>query len=181
MQSLLADKEIPAEWCCLGLASAVAHCHRVGLVHRDIKPENILLEEDLTPILCDFSRALFAPEPMFARFSGTKAYAAPEAKRGQCCTANDVWSLGILFYCIVEALFPFDSDDESAEGNGEVSPLLEYQSCRWVRPFERVLQGTLPAVFARDPDSRPAARALLEALRQNANPLRTHACPSANP
>ena len=63
MQSLLADKEIPAEWCCLGLASAVAHCHRVGLVHRDIKPENILLEEDLTPILCDFSRALFAPEP----------------------------------------------------------------------------------------------------------------------
>ena len=166
MRSLLADTKIPAEWCCLGLASAVAHCHRVGLVHRDIKPENVLLEDDMTPILCDFSRALFAPEPMFARFSGTKAYAAPEAKRGHCCMANDIWSLGVVFFCIVETLFPFDSDEEGAEGTDETPPQLEYQSGRWDSPFEQHLQGTLPAIFSNQPDSRPCARSLLQTLRQ---------------
>lgn len=30
------------------LASAVAHCHNLGIVHRDIKPANVLLSHDLT-------------------------------------------------------------------------------------------------------------------------------------
>lgn len=169
MRCLLAQREVPAHWCCLGLASAVAHCHRVGLVHRDIKPENVLLDSDFSPVLCDFSRALFAPEPMFARFGGTKAYAAPEARMGRCCTANDVWSMAVVFFCSIEMLFPFDSDDEGGENEepGKRLPAdrLEFHSARWNGAFERLLRTQLPSCFCVDPDRRPTARDVLEALR----------------
>lgn len=168
---LAAEGPVPAARCCLGLASAVAHCHRVGLVHRDIKPENVLLDSDFTPVLCDFSRALFASEPLFARFGGTKAYAAPEAVRGRCCLANDVWSMAVVFFCIVEVLFPFDIDDEGnstlvVNKETAVADKLEFHSVRWEGTFERVLRAQIPRCFRADPEARVTAREVLEALRR---------------
>jgi serine/threonine protein kinase len=167
MRCLLAEQRVPAARCCVGLASAVAHCHRAGLVHRDIKPENVLLDRDFSPVLCDFSRALFAPEPLYARFAGTRAYAAPEALRGCCCLVNDVWSMAVVFFCVVEVLFPFDSDDEgaSASEEGTAADKLEFQSAHWHGVFERRLRAQLPQCFCVNPDRRPAARQVLEALR----------------
>ena len=165
----MAEQDVPTHWCCLGLASAVAHCHCAGLVHRDIKPENVLLDCDFTPVLCDFSRALFAPEPIFARFAGTYAYGAPEAKRGRCCTANDVWSLGIVFFCIVEMLFPFDSDDEDVQlafPRRSPAAKLEFASARWRGLFEQALRTELTQCLCVTPEQRITAHGVLARLRR---------------
>ena len=139
--------EVPA--CCNGVIAGVHYCHSFGLVHRDLKLENVLLDWRSSPVLCDFSRSLFAPEPIHAPFGGTLAYAAPEACEGVCWTSNDVWSLGILLFCIIEQRFPFDTT--TAEDGGSDSedltvlrprhqcdppPLLEYSSSVWGGEYE---------------------------------------------
>jgi serine/threonine protein kinase len=92
------------------LTKGVQYCHTVGLVHRDVKPENCLLSITGEATLCDFARARYAPEPIRVPFCGTQAYGAPEALAGHCCLANDIWSLGVVFYCMTERLYPFEDD-----------------------------------------------------------------------
>ena len=67
-----------------------------GHVHRDLKPENIFIKEGQFK-LGDLGHAHGAPRTVgtYPR-AGTKAYQAPESKRGLATTASDVYSLGIV-------------------------------------------------------------------------------------
>eukprot|EP00435_Cladocopium_sp_Y103_P030019 s2902_g7.t1 len=62
----------------LGLLSALAYVHHLGIVHRDVKCENILLEGNRA-ILSDFGISCFLsdPESMEKRV-GSPGYASPE-------------------------------------------------------------------------------------------------------
>ena len=66
-----------------GLADAVVHCHKQGVVHRDIKLENLLFtsrdEADRKVKLTDFgiSRVLTAGQKV-SEVCGTLTYCAPE-------------------------------------------------------------------------------------------------------
>ena len=94
----------------VAVCAAVAAAHRRGLVHRDLKPENILVDRSGAVKVSDFGIAAFvrddgvSPRLTAARQAiGTPAYMAPEAQRGAAPDPRmDVYSLGVLFYELVE-------------------------------------------------------------------------------
>ena len=85
--------------------------HKNQIVHRDIKLENIFVRKnEKGGLLCkigDFGLARFV-EMTANSNCGTQNYMAPEILRstpyGQ---AVDVWSLGVIFFYLLFAEFPF--------------------------------------------------------------------------
>lgn len=167
MRLLLGGARPPPVALSLSLLSALAHCHRAGLVHRDVKPENILVNQCGEAVLCDFGRSRFAPEPLRLPFAGTHAYAAPEALEGLCCVANDVWSGGVVLFCATEALMPFEEEDEgevqqdrrvaSATKSAALRPEFD-DSCWNLSPFHRCLRGVVAECLIARHQARPKAQ-----------------------
>ena len=91
------------------VASALGQCHRLNLVHGDIKPENVLVGEKVYK-LADFGIATALDDLKLRQAeAGTRAYQPPEYSLGSRPTyQGDVYSLGIMLYCILnEGLMPF--------------------------------------------------------------------------
>ncbi len=101
-----------------GLARAIGHAHRHGVVHRDLKPSNILYNAEGVAKVADFGLAKrLDAEGRFqtgsSQLLGTPAYMAPEQTQGgdgPIGPAVDLHALGaILFECLTGRL-PFEAD-----------------------------------------------------------------------
>ena len=117
-----------------GILNGLAHLHSRGVVHRDIKLENILLADckhDMTKVkIIDMGLAKLLPaarEPSKLRayddealleVCGTPLYLAPEVIRPTVearsfqsnalyGTKADMWSCGIILYCLLSGFQPF--------------------------------------------------------------------------
>ena len=116
------------------LCLAVAYLHDNGIVHRDLKLENVLLDERCRVKLGDFGFTReFYRGSLMETFCGTTGYASPEMLQGKryqgpgekifffsldsynlfCFSEVDVWSLGIILYCLLTGTLPFDDDDDA--------------------------------------------------------------------
>ncbi|HEY2063279.1 serine/threonine-protein kinase [Amycolatopsis sp. NBC_01480] len=122
------DEVIPVA---VQLAGVLAAAHRAGIVHRDVKPGNILLGEDGTVKVTDFgiSRAVGdVTLTATGEISGTPAFLAPEAARGEEATfPSDVFALGATLYMAVEGVPPFGTADNAIAllyrvSSGEITP-----------------------------------------------------------
>lgn len=93
------------------VATAVQHCHALGVVHRDLKPPNVLLDANLDAKLTDFGLSAWGVQPgqLLKHPCGTPAYAAPEvmSRREYDGFKSDVWSLGVLLYVMLHGTLPF--------------------------------------------------------------------------
>ncbi len=117
-ERLVREKQLPLDDAlrvARGVADALAHAHRLGIVHRDIKPENILLQAG-HPVVSDFGIASAVQaatkvkdkltDPGFA--VGTPAYMSPEQSVGDVVDArSDVYSLGCVLYEMLAGEPPF--------------------------------------------------------------------------
>ncbi|KAG0704027.1 Pkinase-domain-containing protein [Suillus ampliporus] len=98
------------------LALAVAYLHEKGIVHRDLKLENVLLDERCRVKLGDFGFTREYDRGVYMEtFCGTTGYAAPEMLQGKRYLGPevDIWSMGVILYCLLTGTLPFDDDDEA--------------------------------------------------------------------
>jgi serine/threonine protein kinase len=137
------------------VAAALAEAHRLGVVHRDVKPANVLIGDDGTAKISDFGIAHALGDTALTAtgmVTGTPAYLAPEAARGEPATpASDVFSLGSTLYAALEGAPPFGTSENPMA-------LLHRVAAGEVLPPRRPgpLTPLLQRMLARRPEDRPS-------------------------
>ncbi|KAK2460010.1 hypothetical protein APHAL10511_008016 [Amanita phalloides] len=122
------------------LCLAVAYLHDKGIVHRDLKLENVLLDEHCRVKLGDFGFTReYERGSYMETFCGTTGYAAPEMlqRKKYMGPEVDVWSLGVILYCLLTGTLPFDDDDEDIMRAKIIQG--EYDDPEWLSPESRDL------------------------------------------
>lgn len=92
------------------------HMHATGIVHSDIKLENIFLDGEVDVLLGDFGLSrYFNPFKKSVFQHGTVHYAAPETFVGDPVYGPeiDMWSAGVVLYCMLHGRFPFFGDTDT--------------------------------------------------------------------
>jgi len=94
------------------VASGVSYIHRRGLVHRDLKPENLFFMPDGSIKISDFGISCkIGEKPKGDAIQGTVYYCAPEVLMGEPAEpANDIYSMGVLFFEILTGNVPFEGN-----------------------------------------------------------------------
>eukprot|EP01129_Flabellula_baltica_P015314 TRINITY_DN767_c0_g1_i4.p1 TRINITY_DN767_c0_g1~~TRINITY_DN767_c0_g1_i4.p1 ORF type:complete len:334 (+),score=38.79 TRINITY_DN767_c0_g1_i4:103-1104(+) len=100
------------------IISAVEYCHSLLIVHRDLKPENVLIDKNWNVKISDFGMSnIMVPGRRLDTFCGSLEYASPEILNGNPYIGPtvDVWSIGIMFYCMTHGGYPWKADDGTPE------------------------------------------------------------------
>lgn len=97
------------------ISKGLKHAHEKNIIHRDIKLENILvlLEDNnvKTIEIIDWGFSCFVSDNI-KKVSGSIHYIAKELLIDEDVGLyNDIWSLGVLFFCAITKLFPFPGEN----------------------------------------------------------------------
>ncbi|KAI8067497.1 kinase-like domain-containing protein, partial [Gongronella butleri] len=103
------------------LIDSVRAMHELGIVHRDLKLENLLFKdvEQMHLMISDFGFANKGKD-LFSTSCGSPCYAAPElvlAPGDYHGRAVDIWSCGVILYCMLCGCLPFDDDPDNPDGS----------------------------------------------------------------
>lgn len=85
----------------LCLLQGLQFLHKQNLIHCDIKPSNVLVMNDASVKLTDYSHSVLISEneTSFSQRIGSPRYSAPEVLTGRLWSQSvDIWSLGCVFY-----------------------------------------------------------------------------------
>ena len=173
------------------VCDAVDYAHRRLVIHRDLKPANILVTPEGVPKLLDFgiAKLLESESDTRHRLTGTAGlltpeYASPEQIRAQAVTtATDIYSLGVVLYCLVAGQRPY------AVETGDALELLRAICEQEPKPPSsvavsdtRALRGELDAIvlqaLRKNPEERyPSVRALADDVTAwlDGRPVTAHA------
>ncbi|HEX9956766.1 MAG TPA: serine/threonine-protein kinase [Fibrella sp.] len=111
------------------LASALAHCHKVGVKHGDIKSNNVKFNIHTgNYVLLDFGLAVMSDEQRRTslRHAGAIEFMAPEQNEGHMLFQTDVYSYGVILYELLGGRVPFPLRDKGETSrNGVMMAHLE--------------------------------------------------------
>lgn len=128
--------ELDARHIARQLFDAVAYLHNHGIIHRDIKPENILLRTRHEPsdiAISDFGLSRFIPgDGLLLTACGSPQYVAPEVLLGAGYGPEvDIWSAGVVTYCLLAGYTPFYADDQPGLFRQIVAMNFEFEPEYW--------------------------------------------------
>jgi serine/threonine protein kinase len=92
------------------LASALAHCHNVGVKHGDVKSNNVKYNIHTgNYVLLDFGLAIMSEEQRRTsiRHAGAIEFMAPEQHEGKMLMETDIYSYGVIIYELLTGQVPF--------------------------------------------------------------------------
>ncbi|TGO69279.1 hypothetical protein BOTNAR_0013g00530 [Botryotinia narcissicola] len=166
------------------ITSGLAHLHASNYIHRDLKPSNCLLHQDGSDMRCLISDFGEVQAENVVRKStgstGTISYCAPEVLKqdqfgryGNFTTKSDIFSLGMILYFMCFRRLPYKSADSFEEDfedmdllRAEISTWSGFQDERRERPeLPNQLYNFLKRLLAVNPNDRPSANEILEAIR----------------
>lgn len=140
-----------------GIAEALDHAHRLGVIHRDVKPGNVMLTEDGRAKLMDFGIAKRedAGLTQTGTFLGTPSYAAPEQiKEGAVTPRSDQFSFAVMVFELLSGKLPFSGSSI----NTILYRIVNEPPSDPVPPVEGILPEAWHRIFlralAKDPESR---------------------------
>ena len=152
------------------IAAVLADLHRVDIVHRDIKPANVMIIDGGLVKVLDFGIAILRGAGALPRLTqvdrtvGTPAYMSPEQCLGQAVTsASDIYSFGCLLYELLTGDVPFHGTaDVPLRTHHLHSPPPSVRARRTDIPV--AVDGLVSSMLAKDPQARPSAESVYEAL-----------------
>jgi serine/threonine protein kinase len=104
------------------ICDGVEYLHEIGLAHRDLKLDNCVMSSDNVVKLIDFGTATVFHYPGKAHtpatgIVGSDPYLAPEVLSGDSYDPRktDVWSVAIIFVCMVLRRFPWKIPDPKTD------------------------------------------------------------------
>ncbi|PWN34652.1 Pkinase-domain-containing protein [Meira miltonrushii] len=115
----------------------IDYLHDHEIIHRDLKPENILLREKSEPsqiVISDFGLSRFIPEDghMLMTACGSPQYVAPEVLLGKGYDAAvDIWSGGVIAYCLLAGYTPFYGEDQPTLFQQILAMKVEFEPEYW--------------------------------------------------
>ncbi|GAA5901743.1 hypothetical protein JCM6882_006055 [Rhodosporidiobolus microsporus] len=106
------------------IVDGVDYLHTMGLAHRDLKLDNCVMMHDNTVKIIDFGTAVVFryPDQKPVKASGvvgSDPYLAPEviAKKEYDPRLTDVWSVAIIFMCMILRRFPWKLPDTKTDAS----------------------------------------------------------------
>lgn len=157
--------EVKIRTIALHVAQGLEYLHRCKIVHSDINLNNIVMGENGTCKIIDFGLSQFWSDgkPPLTKLTGTPRYVAPEMLKKNYTNKIDLWSFGVVLYCLIEKkkLFPV-KDRKDIFKMIRRSTLPTY----FIRPTSSFLEKlVLDQLLIRDPNKRLTAKQCMELLK----------------
>ena len=166
------------------ITSGLNHLHINGYIHRDLKPSNCLLHntgKELRVLVSDFGEVQMETTARRSTgATGTISYCAPEVLQrddsgtfANFTTKSDVFSLGMILYCLCFAQLPYINADNLHEESEDLD-LLRDEITSWrgladhtnMRPdLPEKLYKFLRRLLSLDASARPTAEDVLHSIR----------------
>lgn len=151
-----------------GLGLAIYYLHENNIVHRDIKPDNILIDNQLTAKLSDFSISSFIEnEDKFVKTEGNNYFFSPELCQGHKyfkAKPVDIWAYGVCAYIMIYKKLPIIPENKlnmillfEMISKGEVN----YDQIK-NRKISNELISFVKECLEKDPTKRLTARQIVE-------------------
>lgn len=124
------------------------HTQAPPIVHRDVTPENLLIKDDGTIKLIDFSLAVKQDGKPVTESCGKQCFTPPEQFRDEVCPQSDLYALGATMYFLLTGMTPKPISTSSPRSkNANVSESMNaiveratalylterYQSAHWLK------------------------------------------------